>query len=131
RRLLKNAERHLKPPRELAALCRDRPDALHATRAIADRCAFTLADLGYVFPSYPVPDGETEQSFLEKMTWQGAADRYRPLPDKARRQLERELGVIGKLSLAGYFLIVWDIVQFARGRGILVQGRGSAANSAT
>jgi error-prone DNA polymerase len=130
RRLLRNAERCLKPPREMAALFRDQPAAVRATRAIAERCAFTLADLGYAFPSYPVPEGESEQSFLEKMTWQGAAGRYRPLDGRARRQLDHELSVIGKLGLAGYFLVVWDIVQFARGRGIIIQGRGSAANSA-
>jgi error-prone DNA polymerase len=131
RRLARNAERFLKPPAVMAALFRDRPAAVRATRAVAERCAFTLADLGYTFPRYPVADGETEQSTLEAITWQGAAERYRPLGDKARRQLAHELRVIGKLGLAGYFLVVWDIVQFARSRQILVQGRGSAANSAT
>jgi error-prone DNA polymerase len=131
RRLLRNTERHLKTPAAMAALFRDRKDALFATLDLADRCAFTLADLGYAFPRYPVPPGETEQSYLEAMTWQGAAERYRPLHEKARRQLAHELAVIGKLGLAGYFLVVWDIVQFARGQRIMVQGRGSAANSAT
>jgi error-prone DNA polymerase len=131
RRLLRNTERHLKTPAEMAALFRDRKDAVRATLDLADRCAFTLADLGYAFPRYPVPSGETEQSYLEAMTWKGAAERYRPLHDKARRQLAHELKVIGKLGLAGYFLVVWDIVQFARGKRIMVQGRGSAANSAT
>jgi error-prone DNA polymerase len=131
RRLPRNAERFLKPPAVMAALFRDRPRALAATREIAQRCAFTLADLGYTFPRYPVPDGETEQSLLETITWQGAAERYRPLGEKPRRQIAHELAVIGKLGLAGYFLVVWDIVQFARSRRILVQGRGSAANSAT
>ncbi|MGA7743224.1 MAG: error-prone DNA polymerase [Polyangia bacterium] len=131
RRLPCNAERFLKRPAEMAALFRDLPAALHATREIAERCAFTLADLGYTFPRYPVPVGETQQSFLEQMTWQGAAGRYRPVTAKVRAQLEHELTVIGKLNLAGYFLVVWDIVRFARDRGIMVQGRGSAANSAT
>jgi error-prone DNA polymerase len=131
RRLPCNAERFLKRPAEMAALFRDLPVALHATRTIAERCAFTLADLGYTFPRYPVPEGETQQSFLEKMTWQGASGRYRPVSAKVRAQLEHELTVIGKLELAGYFLVVWDIVRFARERNILVQGRGSAANSAT
>jgi error-prone DNA polymerase len=130
RQLLRNAERHLKPPATMAALFRDRPDAVRATRAIAERCTFTLADLGYVFPTYPVGPGETEQSFLEATTWMGARERYQPLSEKARRQLEHELRIIGTLGLAGYFLLVWDIVQYARRRGILVQGRGSAANSA-
>jgi error-prone DNA polymerase len=131
RRLLRNAERHLKPPAAMAALFADRPDAVRATRAIAERCAFTLADLGYSFPTYPTPPGESEQSLLEALTWRGARERYRPLGEKARRQIAHELKVIGKLGLAGYFLVVWDIVEHARQRGILVQGRGSAANSAT
>ena len=134
RRLPPNGERWLKSPAEMTALFSDRRAALRATRAIADRCAFTLSDLGYTFPSYPVPDGETQQSFLEQMTWRGVGDRYPagdPLLPRVRRQLARELRIIGKLELAGYFLVVWDIVCFARGRGIMIQGRGSAANSAT
>ena len=138
RRLPPNGERWLKSPAEMAALFADRPAALRASRAIAERCAFTLADLGYTFPSYPVPPGETQQSFLEKMTWLGVARRYpdddpktaRLLP-KVRQQVSRELAIIGKLELAGYFLVVWDIVEYARGSGIMIQGRGSAANSAT
>ncbi len=130
RRLLRNAERHLKPPTVMAHLFRDRPDAVAATLAIAERCTFTLADLGYEFPRYPIGAGETEQSALEAATWMGARERYRPLHEKARKQLEHELRIIGSLGLAGYFLVVWDIVQYARRRGILVQGRGSAANSA-
>ncbi|MEO5766804.1 MAG: error-prone DNA polymerase, partial [Polyangia bacterium] len=130
RLLSPSAEHHLKSPAQMSALFRDLPPALHASREIADRCAFTLADLGYRFPRYPVPDGETEQSYLQAITWRGAAERYQPLHEAARRQLEHELTIIGKLELAGYFLIVWDIVQFARSRGILIQGRGSAANSA-
>ena len=91
---------------------------------------FTLAGLGYEFPVYPVPAGETVQSFLAKRTDEGARQRYRPYYEKAQRQIERELAMIGKLKLGGYFLIVWDLVQFCRREGILVQGRGSAANSA-
>jgi len=130
RRLSPSVEHHLKSAIEMAALFRDVPAAVQASRAIAERCAFTLADLGYAFPTFPVPGGETEQSYLQAMTWQGARDRYRPLHEAARRQLAHELDVIGKLGLAGYFLVVWDLVQFARSRGILIQGRGSAANSA-
>ena len=84
RRLSPSAEHHLKSPADMAALFRDLPAAVRATRAIADRCAFTLADLGYTFPTYPVPDGGTEQSYLDAITWRGAADRYRPLHDRAR-----------------------------------------------
>jgi error-prone DNA polymerase len=131
RRLHGNSERHLKAPAAMADLFRDLPAAVACSREIAQRCTFTLSDLGYVFPSYPVPEGETQQGFLEAMTWQGAASRYRPVTDKVRAQLAHELRIIGKLELAGYFLVVWDIVRFARSCGILVQGRGSAANSAT
>ena len=96
---------------------------------------FTLNDLGYQFPRYPVPEGETMNSFLRARTMEGARDRYlRPgqseLWQRAQRQIERELKLIEHLDLAGYFLIVWDIVRFCREQGILVQGRGSAANSA-
>jgi len=130
RRLLANAERYLKSPAQMARLFEDLPQAVHATRELADRLEFTMQDLGYRFPRYPVPPGETEASFLWKIADIGARDRYRPYHDKARAQVERELKLIEKLSLAGYFLIVWDIVNFCRQHDILVQGRGSAANSA-
>ncbi len=130
RRLAPNAERYLKPPAEMAELFADHPGALAATAALADRIQYSMADLGYKFPDYPVPPGETAQSFLQALTLVGARERYRPFHDRARAQIERELALIGKLELAGYFLIVWDIVNFCRGQGILAQGRGSAANSA-
>ncbi|HSZ83415.1 MAG TPA: error-prone DNA polymerase [Polyangia bacterium] len=133
RRLPMNAERWLKPPAEMRALFRDLPAAVRATRAIAERCAFTLADLGYVFPTFEVDHGETEQSTLVKLCAAGVARRYAPddeLLVKVRDQLQRELGIIERLGLAGYFLVVWDIVEYARSEGIMIQGRGSAANSA-
>jgi error-prone DNA polymerase len=130
RLLAKNAERHLKSPRAMAALFADEPGLLRNVLALAERLEFTLEDLGYRFPDYPVPPGETQFSFLCAMTEAGARDRYRPYHEKARRQIERELRLIGKLELSGYFLIVWDLVNFCRKEGILVQGRGSAANSA-
>jgi error-prone DNA polymerase len=130
RLLAANGERHLKAPRAMAALFADRPELLRNGEALAERLEFTLEDLGYRFPDYPVPPGETQFSFLKAETEKGARDRYRPYHDKARRQIERELLLIGKLELSGYFLIVWDIVNFCRREGILVQGRGSAANSA-
>src|SRR5438874_9618170 len=89
-----------------------------------------MADYGYRFPEYPVPPGETASSFLRQLAGLGARDRYRPYHDRARAQVERELDLIEKLNLAGYFLIVWDIVNFCRQHDVLVQGRGSAANSA-
>jgi error-prone DNA polymerase len=130
RKLAFNAERYLKPRDQVAALFHDIPGAVAESAALADRLGYTMADLGYRFPDYPVPPGETMASFLRKMTEVGARERYRPYHDRARAQIARELDLIEKLNLAGYFLIVWDIVNFCRQQGILVQGRGSAANSA-
>jgi error-prone DNA polymerase len=130
RLLSRNAARHLKSPAAMARLFRDLPEAVARTEELSARLAFTLADLGYEFPRYPVPEGETITSFLRKRTDEGARRRYRPYHEKAQRQIERELALIEKLNLAGYFLIVWDIVCYCREAGILIQGRGSAANSA-
>ena len=130
RRLARNAERYLKPPADMARLFRDMPAALASTEALAERLEYTMADLGYRFPDYPVPPGETHVSFLRKLTDLGARERYRPYHERARAQIARELDLIERLDLAGYFLIVWDIVNFCRHNDILVQGRGSAANSA-
>jgi error-prone DNA polymerase len=130
RLLTENAERHLKSPKVMQALFADRPDLLRNNEELKERLRFTLEDLGYRFPDYPVPPGETQQSFLCRVAEAGARERYRPYHEKAQRQVERELALIGKLELAGYFLIVWDLVNFGRREGILVQGRGSAANSA-
>ena len=125
-----NRERHIKSAAEMSALFADLPDALDGAWELANRLDFTLADLGYRFPDYPLPPGETNDSFLRKITWNGATSRFRPLTAKAQAQLAKELAMIEKLQLAGYFLIVWDIVQFCNREKILVQGRGSAANSA-
>jgi error-prone DNA polymerase len=130
KRLAPNAERYLKSPGEMTALFGDHPDAVARTRELADRLQYTMADLGYRFPDYPVPAGETQTSFLRRITELGARDRYRPFHDRARAQIARELDLIERLDLAGYFLIVWDIVNYCRQQDILVQGRGSAANSA-
>ena len=130
RRLAPNAERYLKAPAEMAALFRDHEAAVARTGELADRLQFTMADLGYRFPDYPVPPGETQSSFLRHLADAGARDRFRPYHDGARAQIARELDLIEKLQLAGYFLIVWDIVNFCRQHDVLVQGRGSAANSA-
>jgi error-prone DNA polymerase len=130
RLLARNAERHLRNPAEMAQLFADIPEAIANTRAISERLGFTLSDLGYRFPEYPLPPGETVSSFLWKLTDEGARRRFQPYHDAARNQIERELKLICKLGLEGYFLIVWDLVRFAREQGILCQGRGSAANSA-
>ena len=127
-----NAERHLKPPAEMERLFADLPEAIAHTAELSQRLDFTLEDLGYEFPEYPLPAGQTACSYLREMTLRGAAKRYRGLPhrDWAFRQIDRELSLIAKLRLEGYFLIVWDLVEFARRNRILCQGRGSAANSA-
>ena len=130
RLLAENSERHFKSAAEMERLFADLPEAIANTQEISSRLDFTLADLGYEFPRYPVPSGETMMSFLRKRTDEGARQRYRPYYDRAWQQIEHELAMIEKLNLAGYFLIVWDIVRFCRERGILAQGRGSAANSA-
>jgi len=125
-----NRERYIKGADEMAALFADLPEALEGAWTLANRLDFTLADLGYRFPDYPLPEGESAMSFLRKIAWNGATTRFRPLTAKAQAQIEKELNTIEKLDLAGYFLIVWDIVQFCQREKILVQGRGSAANSA-
>ena len=134
RRLSANAESYLKPPAMMERMFSDIPQALAGTEQLAERLDFTLANLGYQFPDYPVPAGETQASFLRRITMVGARDRYHPLDTafagRAKTQIQRELDLIDKLNLAGYFLIVWDLVNFCRQQGILVQGRGSAANSA-
>jgi error-prone DNA polymerase len=130
RALWVNHERHLKAPVAMAAMFRDLPRAIAATRTIADRCEFTLHDLGYRFPDYPLPPGETPDSYLRALTEAGARERWQRPDHRTRRQLDHELAIIARLKLAGYFLIVWDIVQFCREHRIMAQGRGSAANSA-
>jgi error-prone DNA polymerase len=130
-KLLANAERHLKSPGEMARLFADTPDALARTLEILDRTSFSLDELAYEYPDEVVTPGETPQQTLERLTWLGAEGRYpEGVSDKARAQIEHELGLIGELNYAPYFLTVYDIVRFARGEGILCQGRGSAANSA-
>jgi len=134
RLLARNAERHLRAPEQMERLFADLPEAIAQTSVLSARLEFTLADLGYQFPRYPVPEGGSMQSFLRQQTERGFQERYgRAAPElraRARRQIERELALIERLDLAGYFLIVWDLVRFCREERILVQGRGSAANSA-
>jgi len=130
RRLAPNRERHLKDQRAMEDLFRDLPEAVANTWELSQRLEFTLANLGYRFPDHPVPAGESQDSFLRKMAYFGAQQRYGSVVGEVRRQIERELALIAKLGFSGYFLIVWDLCSFARERGSLVQGRGSAANSA-
>jgi error-prone DNA polymerase len=128
--LTQNAERFLKNDRQMGELFRDLPDAIENTSRLAERLTFSLENLGYEFPEYPVPGGHTMDSFLRTIVWFGAQQRYAAISSKVKRQLEEELALITKLGFAGYFLIVWDIVNFCREHNIMIQGRGSAANSA-
>ncbi|SDE52324.1 error-prone DNA polymerase [Limimaricola pyoseonensis] len=132
--LLPNAERHLKSPAEMCRLFAEWPQAIRATRAIADTCHFDLEELAYEYPREVVPEGRTPQEQLEKLTWAGAAARWpEGTPPATRKVLERELDLIGRLDIARYFLTIHDIICFARETArppILCQGRGSAANSA-
>jgi len=126
-----NAERHLKSPAEMCRLFADWPHAIRATREVADACRFGLEELAYHYPLETVPKGETAQSQLEKLTWEGAAARYPGgLSDKVRGLLIKELQIIGLKKIPQYFLTIHEIVLHARSLGILCQGRGSAANSA-
>jgi error-prone DNA polymerase len=129
--LFANAERHLKPRDELAALFTDAPDAVWRTVEIADRCIFSLDELRYEYPEEHCPAGSTPLAYLKDLTWRGAHKRYPDgVPDKVRSLIEHELALIAELRYEAYFLTVWDLVRFARSRHILCQGRGSAANSA-
>jgi error-prone DNA polymerase len=135
RLLALNGQRHIRSAQEMATLFRDVPGSIENTAELSSRLRFELNDLGYEFPCYPVPESETMDSFLRKRVAEGVARRYSPkndrdLMERAKKQVEHELTLIAKLGFAGYFLIVWDIVRFCKGNDILIQGRGSAANSA-
>ena len=128
--LTQNAERHLKADAEMRALFRDIPDAIENTSSLAERLTFSLENIGYQFPDFSVPGGHDMDSFLRTIVLFGAQQRYSAITSQVKTQLEEELGLITRLKFPGYFLIVWDIVNFCREHNIMVQGRGSAANSA-
>jgi len=130
RRLEPNRARHLRSPVAMARLFADLPEAIANTERVADACPFRLHQLPYRFPSARLEAGRSEAEELRVRVEEGARERYRTISPRVRLQLERELGLIEKLGLPGYFLVVHDIVRFCRARGILAQGRGSAANSA-
>jgi error-prone DNA polymerase len=130
RLLSRNSERHFKPHAEMAAMFADLPEAIANTAELSSRLQFSLNDLGYEFPSYPVVEGDSQIEFLRRRAHEGRITRYGDANERACKQIDRELALIDKLKLAGYFLIVWDIVRFCKEKNILVQGRGSAANSA-
>ncbi len=130
-RCLPNAERHLRSLDQLRVIFRDAPDALRRTVEIADRCAFSLDELKYEYPKELAPAGETPMTYLRRLAWESAAVRYAgDIPEKVRGLLEHELRLIETLQYEAFFLTVYDVVRFAREKGILCQGRGSAANSA-
>ena len=131
RLLQANGERHLKPADEMARLFRDHPDAVAETSRLLNACRFDLTQLKYEYPRETVPEGVTPQAHLEALTWEGAAERYpKGVPPAVAEALRSEFTFIADCDYARYFLTVHDVVKFARGRGILCQGRGSAANSA-
>ncbi len=130
-RLEANAERHLKSPAEMVRLFADWPHAVRATREILEACTFSLRELRYEYPEEPVPEGRTPDGWLRHVTYEGAAWRYPGgVPGMVRATIEKELALISKKTIARYFLTVRDVVLYARSKGILCQGRGSAANSA-
>jgi len=136
-RLRPNGEWYLKSAAQMARRWQHAPEGVRATLDVAERCAFRMAHLKPTLPAFPLPPGVTADEYLERLVAQGAEERWGPGAESREprtgrhdQQIGHELALIGKLGLAGYFLIVWDIVRFARRRGILCQGRGSAANSA-
>ncbi len=130
-RLFSNGERYLKSPRQMARIFRDLPEAIAKTVEIADQCTFSPSELRYYYPSEWIPAGESGQGFLTRLTWGGARKKFpEGISDRLAAQLKHELALIEQLNYADYFLTIWDIVEFARSKEILCQGRGSAANSA-
>ena len=129
--LFPNAQRYLRSPEEMAALFARYPEALQRTLEIARQTTFSLDELRYEYPEELAPPGQTPMEYLTRLAWEGAGNRYpQGVPDKVRGLIEHELQLIEELHYEAYFLTVWDLVVFARSRGILCQGRGSAANSA-
>ena len=126
-----NAERHLKSPTEMVELFQNAPEAIAETIRFASLINFTLDQIKYNYPNETIPEGKTAQQQLTDLTWAGTIKRYgHVLPHNVRNIIRRELKLIEKMDIAQYFLTVHDIVTFARGKNILCQGRGSAANSA-
>jgi error-prone DNA polymerase len=126
-----NGERHLRSLAEILAIHAQCPEIVIRTAEVADRCTFSLDELRYEYPLELCPPGESPSSYLARLAWSGARERYPTGPPaKVSQLIERELAIIDELNYAAYFLTVWDLVRFARAAGILCQGRGSAANSA-
>jgi error-prone DNA polymerase len=129
-KLHQNAERYMKPIDEMQRLFRQYPDAIERTQEIAEACQFSLDELKYVYPDELTSEGRTPLEELSYLTWQGAKKHYKnDIPKKISANINHELRFVEEMNYAPYFLTVYDIVRFARGQGILCQGRGSAANS--
>jgi error-prone DNA polymerase len=124
-----NSEFYLKSPEEMAQLFRDYPEAISNTLAIASKCNVNLDFSDYRFPEFPLPRGETAASYLARLCRQKIHERYQSISPGIEAKVNYELNLIEKLGLSGYFLIVWDIMDYAKTNGIPAQGRGSAANS--
>ncbi len=130
-RLKPNAEHDIKTVEEFSALFRDDPSLLERTMEVAERCTFSLDEIQYRYPSESLPDGQTSAQWLRHLAFEGARKRYGgSIPTEVASQLDKELGVIEELGYCGYFLTMWEVVEYCRKNGILCQGRGSAANSA-
>lgn len=126
-----NSERHLKSPQEMTRLYADAPQAIEQTQVFLESIDFSLSQLRYQYPEEPIPPGLTPQAWLEELTWRHAGMKYPDgVTDKVRKLLHEELALIAELDYACYFLTIHDIVRAAEDKGILCQGRGSAANSA-
>lgn len=129
-KLFSNPERYLKSPAQMRELFRDLPQAITNTLEVASRCIFSPSELKYRYPSEWIPKGHTATTHLTELVWRGAEKRYpSAIPEDVRAQLKHELKLIDELGFSDYFLTIWEIVEFARSRNILCQGRGSAANS--
>lgn len=125
-----NGESHLKSAREMESLFVDLPEAIENTERLAETLEFSLENLGYEFPKLPVPEGHSMDTYLANRTLHGARKRYGKLSRVVKAQIQHELDLITRLGFSGYFLIVWSLVNYCRENDIMVQGRGSAANSA-
>ncbi len=125
----RTVEQYLKSSKEMLKLFKDLPEAIDMTAEISSRCNLEL-ELGRPrFPRFDIPEGETDHSYLSKLAYAGTSSKYRVLTPKIKNRLEKELSTIRKLGFCGYFLVVWDIVRWARARGIRCQARGSAVDS--
>jgi len=130
-KLFANGERYLKSPEQMHRLFQDHPHAIRRGLDVVEQCSFNLSELRYEYPDELAPPGSTTIEYLSELAWRGAVERYpQGVPEKVRTQIAHELVLIEKLKFPAYFLTVYDLVRFARSRGILCQGRGSAANSA-